>query len=128
MPNGEDEYYHELERKELAELREQVKQLRQDANVALSEENDRLIEQVKRLEHSAQTASFNIIELSALRDMMSKSLAGALALVESLMSDLRHANVSPGVASVVAKTKFDYELRQILAKYGSQLPSEGKPS
>jgi len=95
----------------------------QDEIVELRAERDRLLK-------AREIASYNIIELTAQRDMLSKCLANALGLVTQLMDDLRHANVSPSIAAVVAKTKLDYETRQLIARYGAAqgTPEDVQPS
>jgi hypothetical protein len=103
MPNGEDEFYRQ-------------------------EDAAKIAAKIARLEKAAEVASYNIIELSAQRDMLAKSLGGALDLVNHLMADLRHAGVTPTMPAVVAKAKLDVEMRALLARYGSSLPSESKPA
>ena len=108
---------------ELEQLRAEVKQLKDileknpDAFGEIVAERDRLLK-------AREIASYNIIELTAQRDMLSKCLANALGLVTQLMDDLRHANVSPSIAAVVAKTKLDYETRALIARYGG---AQGTP-
>jgi hypothetical protein len=127
VPNGDD--VGELT-EENRQLREEIRRLKLGAGVELSEENDHLIEENKRLLKTREIASYNIIELTAQRDMLSKCLANALNLVSAMMDDLRHAGVSPSMASVVMKTKLDYETRALIQRYGAALgsPEDVKPS
>ena len=94
----------------------------------LTQENAELREQLTRSQKAQEVASYNLIELKTQRDMLSKSLAGALDLVTNLMADLRDAGVQPTMASVVGKAKLDAAARQLIARYGSALPPDEKPS
>jgi hypothetical protein len=84
--------------------------------------------EIERHKNAARIAIINLGEVGAQRDALAKTLAGCLDLITSLMGDLRAAGVAPSVVSVVAKAKFDAEIRQILARYGQNLPAEKEAS
>ena len=119
MPNGDplEEY-----RMENAELRERIKRLEHEGafDVTVIEERDRYKKQ-------CEVNSYNLIELTTQRDMLSRSLASALNLATQLMDDLRTAGITPSMASVVGKAKLDAETRALIARYGSSLGYNEKP-
>lgn len=87
MPNGEDEFFRQEDAAKLA-----------------------------RTEAALRIATRNLAEINDQRDMLAKSLAGALDLVNHLIDDLRHAGIQPSVTAVVAKAKLDAEMRALLAR------------
>jgi Tfp pilus assembly protein PilO len=115
MPNGDDSDHPDVEAATLLEAGGRLIEKQMAELEELKAERD-------RLKKANEIASYNIIELSALRDMLSGSLTHALDLVMHLMADLREAGVQPSVAAVVLKTKLDYDTRTLVARYGKSLP------